>query len=244
MQCPKMILLDYGHTLIYEEEAGTLCGTRALMPYITKNPNHYTAEQIAAYASQLYEAVGTPVRAAGLDFHNLIYQRLLYESLEVEFSSAPEEVETIFWDNTYPGKPMPGAQELITFLNSRGIRSGVISNMAFSGNSLRARLNRLLPENRFEFVLTSSEYLLRKPNKLLFALALKKAQLDASEVWFCGDNVDADVLGAAGAGLYPVWYESALTCSYREKDQQLPVGCDCLHIHDWSELTTLLRRLT
>ena len=39
----KMILFDYGHTLIYEEEAGTLCGTRALMPYITKNPNHYTA---------------------------------------------------------------------------------------------------------------------------------------------------------------------------------------------------------
>ena len=244
MQCPKMILFDYGHTLIHEEEAGTLCGTRALMPHITKNPNHYTAEQIASYASRLYETVGAPVRAAGLDFHNLIYQRLLYESLEIEFSCTPEEAETIFWDNTYPGKPMPGAQELIRLLNSHGIRSGVISNMAFSGSGLRARLDRLLPENRFEFVLTSSEYLFRKPNKLLFELALKKAQLDATEVWFCGDNVEADVLGAAGAGLYPVWYESSLPCSYREKGQRLPAGCDCLHIHDWAELAALLRGLT
>lgn len=28
MQCPKMILFDYGHTLIYEEEAGR-CAVRA-----------------------------------------------------------------------------------------------------------------------------------------------------------------------------------------------------------------------
>ena len=45
----------------------------------------------------------------------------------------------------------------------------------------------------------SCEYVFRKPNPLLFELALKKAGLPASDVWFCGDNmtarIDEDVLG-------------------------------------------------
>ncbi|HIV03399.1 MAG TPA: HAD family hydrolase [Candidatus Aphodoplasma excrementigallinarum] len=243
MRYPSMILFDYGHTLIYEKEEGTLCGTRALMPYIRKNPNNYTAEQIVSHANRFYDAAGAPIRSAGLDYHNLIYQHLLYAYLEIEFSCTPEEVETIFWDNAYPGEPMPGARELIRFLNNSGIRTGVISNMAFSSKSLRARLDRMLPENQFEFIITSSEYLFRKPNKILFELALRKARLSASDVWFCGDNVEADILGAAEAGIYPVWYESSLACPYRKQGQHLPNDCDCLHICDWAELTALLQRL-
>lgn len=64
-----------------------------------------------------------------------------------------------------------------------------------------------MPDSRFEFVIASSEYMVRKPNPRIFRLALQKAGLSPDRVWFCGDNVRADVEGAHAAGLFPVWYE-------------------------------------
>lgn len=243
MRYPKMILFDYGHTLIHETDSSALCGTQALMPYVTENPEHYSPEEICAVSDRLSSEIMLPVRASGLDIHNLNFQRLLYEYLEIKFSCTPEEIEEIFIDHAFPAEPMPGAQEMISELNRRGIRTGVISNTSFSGSVLHARLNRLLPENRFEFIMTSSEYIYRKPSKLLFALALKKAHLCASDVWFCGDDVEADVMGAAGVGIYPVWYDNPLACTYRSQAHSLPQGMDCFHIHDWAELTARLEYL-
>ena len=42
---------------------------------------------------------------------------------------------------------MPYISELLSFLDQKGIRTGVISNIGWSGNALFRRINRLLPEN-------------------------------------------------------------------------------------------------
>jgi putative hydrolase of the HAD superfamily len=136
---------------------------------------------------------------------------------------------------------MPNADIMINYINSRGIRSGVISNIAFSGAVLSERLNRLLPRNRFEFVIASSEYMIRKPNPMLFELVLKKAGLCAEDVWFCGDNIRADVEGSASIGIFPVWYEDeTVENPWRERSKWLFPECGHLHIHDWLELIDIL----
>lgn len=67
----------------------------------------------------------------------------------------------------------------------------------------------MIPTNHFEFVIASSEYLYRKPNRRIFELALEKAELSASEVWYIGDQYECDIVGARNAGLFPVWYIGA-----------------------------------
>ena len=52
---------------------------------------------------------------------------------------------------------------MLDFINKNGIRSAVISNLLWSGDALSERLNRLLLMNEFEFVMTSSDYIVRKP---------------------------------------------------------------------------------
>ena len=116
------------------------------------------------------------------------------------------EAEKIFWDNVSAGAVMPNADKIIDFIKENGIRSGVISNIGFSGIALTDRINRLLPHNKFVFIIASSEYMFRKPNPMIFELALKKAGLVCADVWFCGDNIKADVEGSAAVGLFPVWY--------------------------------------
>jgi putative hydrolase of the HAD superfamily len=237
---PKMILFDYGHTLLYESGFDDTKGYEALLPYATRNENNLSAAEIAAVATELFMDIGRHSRNHGVEIHDHMFQRLLFEYLELDFSLSRDELDCLYWENAAPGAPMPNVLKLLDFINKKGIRSGVISNISFSEYTLSERINRLLPNNRFEFIMASSEYVYRKPNKILFEVALKKAHLKPEEVWFCGDHPQFDVVGAASAGIFPVWYQSNLECPYRKGTEDDKPECAHLHIHDWEELISIL----
>lgn len=127
MKRPKMILFDYGHTLMYEPEFDFLRGEQALFPYITKNKNGLTPEDIHAFSNRLFEDFGK-VRALGMELHPRQFQRSVYEYLGIEFSISYEEAERIKWEHASPGAVMPDADKMLDFINRNGICSGVISN--------------------------------------------------------------------------------------------------------------------
>ena len=136
---------------------------------------------------------------------------------------------------------MPNTDKIIEYINKSGIRSGVISNISWSGEALTDRINRLLPDNKFDFIIASSEYILRKPDAMLFKLALNKAELDAEDVWYCGDNIRCDIEGSASVGIFPVWYENkTLENPWFSNNENLTPQCKHLHIHDWQELIEML----
>lgn len=101
----------------------------------------------------------------------------------------------------------------------------------------------MLPNNKFEFVIATSEYIIRKPNPLIFELALKKANLSADEVWFCGDNTECDVKGSSSVGMFPVWYHSCIPCDYRDKSLDVRPDCEHYYLNDWLELIDVLEGL-
>lgn len=184
MKYPKMILFDYGHTLLYEPDWNTNRGNAELFKYVTKNPNHCTLEDIRKGAELIFGEHIEGIRKMGYDVGGQIGDRVLYEYLGIEFSLTPLEMETVFWNGCSMGAVMPDADQMIDYINEKGIRSAVISNLLWSGEALTDRLDRLLPNNRFEFVMTSSDYLFRKPNRILFEIALQKAGLTAEDVWY------------------------------------------------------------
>ena len=240
MNKPEMILFDYGHTLVYEPVFDRAAGFRAVLEYCTANPGNVISEVLderyEASLSRLMEAS----RAADCDFQDMAAKRLLYESLGLRFSVDLLKLERIFWDSAGPGTPMPGVRDLLKDLKCRGIRTGILSNMNFREESVRGRINRLLANNDFEFVLCSCEYATRKPREDFFRLALARAGLESGKVWYCGDNPRCDVLGSHAAGLFPVWYENENACPYRSEADLVPLGIPCLHIRDWRELSEAL----
>ena len=240
MNKPELILFDYGHTLVFEPVFDRSAGFRAVLEYCTANPRRVTAEALdlsyEAALSRLMEAS----RASDCDFQDMSVKRLLYETVGLRFSADLLILERIFWDAAGPGTPMPGVRELLGDLKRRGVRTGVLSNMNFREESVCGRIDRLLPENGFEFVLCSCEYATRKPREDFFRLALAKAGLEAGQVWYCGDNPRCDVLGAHAAGLFPVWYENENACPYRSEADLVPVDLPCLHIREWRELSEAL----
>lgn len=243
MKKPKMILFDYGHTLLYEPGFDFLRGEEALFKYIKSNKNGLTPKEVCDYSQELFARIGI-VREMGFELHEWQFQRFLYEYLEIELSISLPEAEIIFWDNVSTGDVMPNADKVLDYINKNGIRSGVISNIGFSGAALTERINRLLPQNKFEFIIASSEYMFRKPSPMLFELALRKAGLQAEDVWFCGDNVEADIEGSAAVGMFPVWYEDeAVENPWRERNKGIVPKCEHLHIRDWMEMIDVLEDL-
>ncbi len=240
MTLPKMILFDYGNTLACEPDYNRVNAEKALLSKAVKNRDNLSAEEVVAFSGELHRKVTVKAREIGHEIHFQIFHRLLFEMLGIEVPLPPAQIEKIYWDNASAGCIMPDAEKILSFINTRGIRSGVISNISFSGQALKDRLDRLFPENRFEFIIASSEYAIRKPDPMLFRLALKKAGLTAGEVWYCGDSIKNDVYGAASAGIFPVLYKNSMELNYRKTDYDDIPECDCIQITEWRELIDIL----
>ena len=211
------------------------------MRYAIKNPLNVSPEQVNKFSDNLYNELVVKAKTSDLEIHEVNFQHLIYEYHRLEFSIPEYEVERVFWENTAPGAHMPNVRPMLAFLRENGIRTGVISNASWSGHAMTERITRFLPEHPFEFIIVSSEYLVRKPNPRLFELALRKADLPAEDVWCCGDSIIWDVEGAAGVGIFPVWYDDrTFDNAYRVPGEVEP-PYEHLHIHDWLELVEVLK---
>jgi putative hydrolase of the HAD superfamily len=202
-----MVLFDYGQTLI--------------------------AEQIQAKADEINREFGrfNPEKRHlfQIEIPNTIFTPYLYESQGIEIALSNSEIDTVFWNAAAPGVPTEGIKDFLRYLKNKDIRTGVISNIPYAPSVVEERINRLLPENTFEFIITSSNFMFRKPNKRIFDLALEKAQLQPDEVWYIGDQYECDVKGSLNAGLLPVWYIGAIDLPYTA-DKNI------LTVKTWSEI--------
>ena len=240
MHPPKMILFDYAHTLAWEPDADFLRGERAAFAHVKDNPRLVTPEEAARLGTQLFLAA-RDCRHAGWELHEHQQLRLKYDLLGLTFALPMDALEDVLWTATCPGEPMPGAADMLADLRARGVRTGVISNLGWSGEALTKRLRRLLPEHEFEFVIASSDYGVRKPDPLIFRAALAKAGLSPEDVWFCGDQIEADVFGARSAGIFPVWYDcDSVPNGFARKNVGLIITGEHLHIRHWRELSSAL----
>ena len=228
---PKMILFDYGQTLIHEEFSGVR-GTEAVLQYATQNKYRLSAAQVQEEADKINWEVGRfdPERRHlfQVEVPNHMFTAYLYESLGITLSLTSEQIDQVFWDAAAPGTPTIGIEDLLEYLHQNSIRTGVISNIAYAGKVVEDRIQRMIPTNHFEFIIATSEYMYRKPNKRIFDLALEKADLKVSDVWYVGDQYECDIVGARNAGIFPVWYLGAVDRPYEDKE-------DVITVKSWQE---------
>lgn len=238
MNKPKMIIFDYGQTLANERRFDGVAGTRAILEHAVSNRYGRTAEQVQAEADRINNMLGRfdPERRhlCEIEVPTQMFGAYLYASQGIELDLSPLEYDRIFWNAAAPGVPTEGIADFLGLLRTMGIRTGVISNISYCTEAVTERINTLLPDNDFEFIITSSEYMFRKPRREIFELALEKAQLAPDEVWYIGDQYRADVTGARSAGIFPVWYLGAIDMPYEEKD-------DVLTVRSWDELAEILK---
>lgn len=123
-------------------------------------------------------------------------------------------------------------------LEQNGYRMGIISN-AGDDNDVQQLISRFEIASYFDFILTSASCSYRKPHPRIFELAIANWYFLPSETVMVGDNLDADIRGAKGAGLYGIWISRRAGPS---TDDQPRVQPDAT-ISTLEELPALLDRL-
>ncbi len=239
---PKMIIFDYGQTLIDEVIFDPVAGNQGVLDHATDGKETITAEELNDIATELNH----DIKRWGIDYdnqinievHNEMFTKYLYEIVGVNLTKSFEEVGDIFWNHATKPEATQGIKEFLAYLGDQGIRTAVISNLSFSGRALTDRINRYIPTHKFEFIMSSSEYVFRKPHPRIFQMAIKKSGLAAEEIWYCGDQPYYDVDGSSAVGMQAVWYKGAYKhrVDYEAKHEAIVV-------EKWIELKAYIENL-
>lgn len=238
---PEMIIFDYGHTLLYEKDCNIERGVKELFRHISKNPRNISESDYVKAVDEVYGKAESVIKSEQCVIPARTCDRVIAALYELEFDLTPLEQELIFWESSSRCETMPEAADILKYLDSRGIKTGMVTNIIWSGEAMKARADKLLPNNKLEFIAASSDYIFRKPSRILFDIALNKAGLPPEKVWYCGDNPKADVEGAAMAGIFPVWYDN--DTDREGKNRNYVPQCGHLHIKNWNEMIKILDKL-
>lgn len=238
---PKMILFDYGGTLMYEPDFDPVKGSEALFPYIVSNPHDISPTGLNDYIQTLFAEIREQ-RGELIEIHEHIFLRFVLEYFDLKLSVSYKEAEKILFDNISMAEKTPYSEEMLSFLRENGIRTGVISNLCWSGDTLSERLYSAFKNHRFDFIMTSSEYIFRKPDRHIFDLAVRKSGLNADEIWYCGNDIPMDIAGSHNAGLFPVFYDDpSIINKTRTKNEKYSISFKHLKITGWKEFTDILK---
>lgn len=235
------MLFDYGQTVINELGYDGAKGYDEMLKYAVSNPHGVTGVQIQSDIEILNGELG---RFNPDTRHKRLFEipeseisRYVFALHEVEFDCDLKQLEIIFWNAANPCEPTRGIKEVLDYLRAEKIRTGVVSNLSFCGETLRRRIEGCIPDAGFDFIISSCDYVFRKPSPHIFEVALAKAGVKPENAWFCGDQFKTDIEGAAAVGMTPVWYKEYLRY---DSECELTRGFE---IHCWSELRNIISTL-
>lgn len=136
-----------------------------------------------------------------LDFKNKYGFKVKYPLEEILFNCALEINTTELFNDTI---------STLEQLKLLGIPVYLLSNSIFKKNVMKRFINQYDLEKYFANIHFSADYKIRKPHKDLFKIVfddIKKydTTIEMEQVYFIGDNFEADVLGAEKFGFIPVF---------------------------------------
>lgn len=113
---------------------------------------------------------------------------------------------TLYWRELLShAAPEPDAAESMDQLRAQGIRIGAGTDMTLDWQL--EKLDTLGLIDRVDFIVTSEEAGVEKPEARFFALCQHKAGCQKEECLFVGDSLRKDVLGAQAFGFHAAWYQ-------------------------------------
>ena len=222
---PAAILFDFGDTVLRTVTWDPLSGNARLLE-LAENRNGVSPEVIQELADEIRAEADICMNEAMIEFGFQSFQHMLFAMLDLKANVEKDELEEEFWNAAVAHEPAEGIHDVLDALRRFGIEAAIVSNNSFTGKVLERELSAHQLLDHFKFVISSVDFGFRKPHRRIFDLAVKKLGFDPSDIWFIGDKVEYDVIGARDAGLIPVWY------NYRNEPT---MQVDCLEVKTWHE---------
>lgn len=235
----KAVLFDLGSTLIEFENHGWgemgKEGIISAFPYLKEQfPHLTTVEEFGpAFYEHLMDILDNRKNHSEVELLSTIAEIFKRMNIDADDNIIEEFAKIYYKPVTDQLTLIPNADTVLDTFKKAGLVIGLVSNSIFPEKYHRGEMERFDLLKYFDFTIFSSTVGVRKPGKAIFDMALEKADVDASEAIFIGDRFDADVAGAANAGIESVW-------RYRE-GRENPDGIEPDYsIEDLNELVTIV----
>ncbi|QYR19328.1 HAD family hydrolase [Paenibacillus sp. sptzw28] len=190
----QAVIFDLDNTLLDRKKSLHILSKKLHKKYI--HPD-YTEERVYA---NLLTADGDGYQSKK-DIYNYLSENLPWISVP-SFDQFQE-----FWNEEFPASSvlMDGALGLITYLKRGGYKLAIITN----GKKMvqDRKIDSVMIREYFDIIHISQEVGLKKPEKAIFELTLKRLSVDAVKAIYVGDHPSNDVYGAINAGLNAIWLE-------------------------------------
>jgi HAD superfamily hydrolase (TIGR01549 family) len=131
-----------------------------------------------------------------------------------------------------------GMADALAELDSMEIRLACVSNAFMGFETLERILDAKGLGEHLEFVISSAETGIRKPDEAIYLAAANRLGLAPEEIVYVGDRVSADVDGPAKIGMPGI-----LTQQYRQEDPTAGATAPIAVITHLSQLPDVIRRL-
>ncbi len=206
----RAVIFDLGGTLMYERATWhdiTAQGDEALTRYLIDQGMELN---LSTFPIEFRRRLGEYFAQREKDLLETSYTFVLIELLKDKgYANLPDEVirkalDSLFSITQTNWVLEEDALPTLKKLEKDGYRMGLISN-AGDDQDVHQLVRRFGISAYFDFILTSAACSYRKPHPRIFELAIANWYFLPSETVMVGDNLDADIRGAKGAGLYAVW---------------------------------------
>lgn len=199
----KAVIFDIDNTLYSYDDAHAVAW-EALCAYAREQ-----LEMDADTFTHCHKAAQTIVKerlgadCAALHNRQLRYQVLLEENNKpIHHAIAMND---LYWSTLIAAaRPAPGVTECLAALKERGFTLGIGTDMTVDYQLKKLVALQML--QYFDFIVSSEEVNVEKPNEKLFACCAHKANAQPEACAFVGDSLKKDVLGSQNAGMQAVWY--------------------------------------
>jgi putative hydrolase of the HAD superfamily len=192
---PEALLLDAGNTIVFLDEAAVAAAARTVGADVAPERVHASIRPAVRAYERFLDGGGSHEEAWFVYMRELLVQAGAARELGDVASAAVRRShdELNLWRRVPAGLP-----EILDRLRRAGVRLGVVSN---SEGKIAELLETVGIASYFETVVDSGVVGVRKPDPRIFAIALDRLGVAASNALYAGDVPDIDVRGARAAGV-------------------------------------------
>lgn len=201
----KTVIFDIDGTM-YDYERSNKLALGALKEYCVQHLDLTTT----VFRQTLQQADALAVRRIGFPCA-AVHNRLLRFQCMLELLGKPLFPHGLamyhtYWDTLMEHmQPYENLKEFMELLKSRNVGLGIGTNM--TAYIQYEKLKKLGVASLVDWVVTSEEAGVEKPDSGFFQLCVEKSGCGAEECLFIGDSVEGDIKGALESGLQALLYE-------------------------------------
>ena len=205
IQMIKGDLIDLDNTLYSYEECHQ-AGLRSSLKQLHKAHPEVDSELFFEEYKLIQSDLKIKLEKTAASHHRLIYFQSILEKLNIWNSKLCLDLYHSYWNNFLAKMALfDNALLFLKELKSKQIPIVIVTDLV--AQIQFEKILKLDIDQYIDFIVTSEEVGIEKPNQVIFKSALKKIQCKANEVVMIGDSFDKDIIGAIELGIQAFWYD-------------------------------------